>query len=223
MDRNGIRVAVADNGPGISETIRVRIFDPYFTTKPMGVGTGVGLSVSLGIVEAHGGALTVECPNEGGAVFIVMLPVGSVVPTEPKPVPVTQAAVPRSVLVVDDESDIRETLVEILSLDEHHVETAASGREALARLSSAHYDAIITDIRMPDLDGCALFQEIEARWPALASRVVFITGDTLTPALREFARKAGRPIIEKPFLPLDVCRTLAEVVGDGESPEQKPL
>ncbi|MGH8658692.1 MAG: PAS domain S-box protein [Gammaproteobacteria bacterium] len=213
---NAIRVVVADNGPGISESVRARIFDPYFTTKPMGVGTGVGLSVSLGIVEAHGGTLTVECPQEGGAVFAVILPVGGVVCDQPKPVPVAPAAVPRNVLVVDDESEIRETLVEILSLDGHHVETAASGREALARLSSARYDAIITDIRMPDLDGCALFQEIEGHWPALASRVVFITGDTLTQALREFAREAGRPIIEKPFLPDDVRRTLAEVVGRGE-------
>ncbi|MGH8472597.1 MAG: PAS domain S-box protein, partial [Gammaproteobacteria bacterium] len=180
LDAGGdaIRVMVADNGPGVSEAIRTRIFDPYFTTKPMGVGLGIGLSVSLGLIEAHGGTLAVECPPEGGAVFAVMLPVGSLDSTEPKEVPVPQAAAPRSVLVVDDESEIRETLAEILSLDGHRVETAATGREALARLSSARYDAIITDIRMPDLDGCALFQEIEARWPALASRVVFITGDT---------------------------------------------
>ncbi len=214
---NAIRVVIADNGPGVSEAIRARIFDPYFTTKPMGIGIGIGLSVSLGLVEAHGGTLAVECPQEGGAVFAVMLPVGSVDSAESKEVPVPQAATPRSVLVVDDESEIRETLAEILSLDGHRVETAASGREALARLSSARYDAIITDIRMPDLDGCALFQEIEGRWPALASRVVFITGDTLTPALREFARVAGRPIIEKPFLPVDVRRTLAEVVGHGDA------
>src|SRR4029077_11062023 len=71
-------IRVADNGPGIPAHLRARVFEPYFTTKPTGVGTGVGLAVSLGIVEAHGGTLTVDCPSEGGAVFMVVLPVGVV-------------------------------------------------------------------------------------------------------------------------------------------------
>ena len=62
-------ITVADNGPGIPAHLRARVFEPYFTTKPTGIGTGVGLAVSLGIVEAHGGTLTVDCPAEGGAVF----------------------------------------------------------------------------------------------------------------------------------------------------------
>ena len=71
-----IRITVADNGPGIPEHLRARVFEPYFTTKPTGIGTGVGLAVSLGIVEAHGGTLTVDCPDEGGATFTIALPVG---------------------------------------------------------------------------------------------------------------------------------------------------
>src|SRR5213075_2906978 len=73
-------IAVADNGPGIPAHLRARVFEPYFTTKPTGVGTGVGLAVSLGIVEAHGGTLTVDCPIEGGAVFKIALPVGVLQP-----------------------------------------------------------------------------------------------------------------------------------------------
>ena len=71
-----IEVRVADTGHGIPPDIRARIFDPYFTTKPTGAGTGVGLSVAVGLVQAHEGTLTVECPVTGGATFIVRLPVG---------------------------------------------------------------------------------------------------------------------------------------------------
>ncbi len=71
-------IRVADNGPGIPEHLRARVFEPYFTTKPTGVGTGVGLAVSLGIVEAHGGTLRVDCPVDGGALFTITLPVGVV-------------------------------------------------------------------------------------------------------------------------------------------------
>src|SRR4029453_6940132 len=80
-----VRIRVADKRPGIPEHLRARVFEPYFTTKPTGVGTGVGLAVSLGIVEAHGGTLTVSCPVEGGAVFTILLPVGPVNAASPDP------------------------------------------------------------------------------------------------------------------------------------------
>jgi signal transduction histidine kinase len=70
-----VRVAVSDNGPGIPEQLRARVFEPYFTTKPSGLGTGVGLAVSHSIAQAHGGTLTLDCPEMGGAVFTITLPV----------------------------------------------------------------------------------------------------------------------------------------------------
>ncbi len=209
---DAIRIQVADNGPGIPSHLRARIFEPYFTTKPTGVGTGVGLAVSLGIVEAHDGTLTVDCPAGGGAVFTVVLPIACVqsagTETTPSEDPDPNR---RTVLVVDDEADIREALSEILAGARHRVVTASSGREALERMAAAHYDAILTDIRMPDLDGRALYQEIERRWPGQAGRVVFVTGDTLASALREFVTQSGRPVIEKPFLPSEVRRVVAEL------------
>ncbi|HEY6239499.1 MAG TPA: response regulator, partial [Burkholderiales bacterium] len=111
---------------------------------------------------------------------------------------------------------IRETLAEILSGAQHNVATASSGREALERMAAEHYDVILTDIRMPDLDGRALYREIERRWPERAGRVVFVTGDTLASTLREFAAESGRPVIEKPFLPSDVRRVVAEMAMNGE-------
>jgi PAS domain S-box-containing protein len=209
---DAIRVTVTDNGPGIPEQVRARIFEPYFTTKPVGVGTGVGLAVSLGIVEAHGGTLTVNSPASGGAVFTMVLPVGCVDKTIADEEPSQQPADNRrSVLVVDDEPEIREALSEILTGARHRVVTASSGREALERLAQERYDAILTDIRMADLDGRALYEEIERRWPGQVGRVVFVTGDTLASGLREFVTGSGRPVIEKPFLPSEVRRVVAEL------------
>ncbi|TMH55415.1 MAG: PAS domain S-box protein [Betaproteobacteria bacterium] len=205
-------IRVADNGPGVPAHLRTRVFEPYFTTKPTGMGTGVGLAVSLGIVEAHGGTLTVDCPIEGGAVFTILLPVSTVKATgadaEPSWKPTASG---RTILIVDDEAEIRDALAEILTGARHRVVTAGSGREALERMGEDHYDVILTDIRMPDLDGRALYQEIEQRWPGHAGRVVFVTGDTLTSALREFVCESGRPVIEKPFLPNEVRRIVDEL------------
>jgi PAS domain S-box-containing protein len=206
-------VTVADNGPGIPEHLRARVFEPYFTTKPTGLGTGVGLAVSLGIVEAHGGTLTVACPAQGGAEFTVLLPAGAVNASKPEASqPSGAAAGPRTILVVDDEAEIREALSEILTSERHRVVAVGSGREALERMAMEHYDVILTDMRMPDLDGRALYRQIEQRWPDRASRVVFVTGDTLASALREFVSASGRRVIEKPFVPSDVRRIVAELV-----------
>jgi PAS domain S-box-containing protein len=213
-----VRVTVADNGPGIPEYLRARVFEPYFTTKPIGVGTGVGLAVSLGIIEAHGGTLTVACPEEGGAVFTIALPVGDVCVSAPEAKPPTRADVSkRRILIVDDEADIRETLTEILTSAGHRTVAVGSGREALVRMAADTYDVILTDIRMPDLDGRAFYQQIEERWPSRAARVVFVTGDTLASALREFVAECGRPVIEKPFLPSDVRRVVAELITEAET------
>lgn len=218
-----IRITVADNGPGIPAALRARVFEPYFTTKPVGVGTGVGLAVSLGIVEAHGGTLTVDCPTGGGAEFAIMLPVGSAdAGATVAPPPVKAALGERTILIVDDEPEIRETLADILTDASHRVVAVSSGRDALERMAAEHYDAILMDIRMPDLDGRALYQEIERRWPEQAGRVVFVTGDILTTALREFAAECGRPVIDKPFLPSDVRSVVGAIVASPPSQAPQP-
>ncbi|MDM0057602.1 PAS domain S-box protein [Variovorax fucosicus] len=205
-----VLISVADNGPGIPESARARVFEPYFTTKPTGVGTGVGLAVSLAFVEAHGGTLTLE-PKETGAAFLISLPVGEGGTDGPADDPPAQPiAHARTILVVDDQEEVRETLAEILAGASHRVVTAASGREALERMASQRYDVIFADMRMPDLDGRALYREIQKHWPHQAERVVFVTGDMLTTALREFVACSGRPLIEKPFLPSEVRRVVVE-------------
>ena len=211
-----VHINVADNGPGIPEHLRARIFEPFFTTKPTGIGTGVGLAVSLGVVEAHGGTLSVDCPGGGGAVFTVVLPTGCVEPAAEDTIPSWKPSVTqRTILIVDDEPEIREMLSEILIGAKHRVVTASSGREALQRMAAERYDAILTDIRMPDIDGRSLYEEIQRRWPGQVGRVVFVTGDTLAAGVRTFVAESGRPVIEKPFLPSEVRRIIAQLpIGD---------
>lgn len=153
--------------------------------------------------------------GQGGATFTVQLPVGDtgavIEPAESASH--GPAGLACSVLVVDDESDIRDMLADILRSPNRSIVTARSGREALECMEAAWYDVILTDIRMPDLDGPSLHREIERRWPDRTGRIVFVTGDTLNSSLEEFAFNSGRPVIEKPFLPGEVRRIVAEVAA----------
>jgi PAS domain S-box-containing protein len=212
-----VRVRIIDNGPGIVPAIRSRIFDPYFTTKPAGGGTGVGLAVSLGIVESHSGSLTVECPPTGGAVFEVLLPIQSAdasleasLPALPEP-----ASAPKGprLLIVDDEAEVGALLADILRRDSGDIEVAASGQEALQLMAQREYDAILTDLRMPEMDGPELYRQIEQRWPLRAKLVVFITGDALSPTVQTFLAGTGQPYLEKPFVPAEVRKIVQEIVA----------
>jgi PAS domain S-box-containing protein len=210
------RVRIIDNGPGIAPGIRSRIFDPYFTTKPAGGGTGVGLAVSLGIVESHGGSLTVECPPDGGAVFQVLLPIQAA--DESRDAPQIALRKPAEsersrLLIVDDEPEVGALLADILRRDATGIDVASSGQEALQLLAKREYDAILTDLRMPEMDGPELFRHIEQRWPLRARRVVFITGDALSPTVQTFLAGTGQPYLEKPFVPAEVRKIVEEIVA----------
>ncbi len=209
-----VALDIADNGPGVPEALRRRIFDPFFTTKPQDVGTGVGLSFSQGLVEAHGGRLELAETPGGGATFRVVLPISAA--PEPDVLPATTtAAAPaptRKALVVDDEPQIARALAEFLEFEGYACDTAFGGGEAQARLrGGASYDLILSDLRMPDLDGPALFAWIAAERPELAGRVAFSTGDTLGSTAVRFLAREGRPFLEKPFTP-DSLRALLDEV-----------
>jgi PAS domain S-box-containing protein len=209
-----LEIRVADSGPGIPEDIRSRIFEPFFTTKAFGVGTGIGLAVSLGIVESHGGSLEAANTEGSGAEFVLRLP-----PTkqraEARPTAEDAACASGSccVLVVDDEPEVREMLAEILSLDGHRIETAASGNVAMQVLAERNVDVILSDMRMPDVDGPGLYLRIKNAYPKLLERMVFITGDTLGAANRAFLERSGLPYLEKPFLPAEVRQVVQKVLA----------
>ncbi len=209
--REVIRITVVDNGPGIPANIIGRIFEPYFTTKASGTGLGAGLAVSLGIIEAHDGTLTVECPGNAGTLFTIELPaISPELQRYDADIAAEEHTRQLSILVIDDEESIRETLAEILESEAHQVTLAASGHEALERIDASPFDVILSDIRMPDMGGFALYEAIQGRWPDQSARVIFVTGDTLTPSLSQWAGQRGCPVIEKPFLPSEVRRFVAE-------------
>lgn len=197
-----IRIEVEDTGAGIPANLIERIFNPFFTTKPTGSGTGLGLSISLGIVREHEGRIWAENQPQGGARFIVELPV-----TMPRPSGEHAAAAPVTtkgsdslrVLVVDDEASVRVSLQRYLAGKGHEVETTASGEDALNRLKASKYDAVIVDMRMPDLSGEQLFERLRSNDPSHAERVIFTTGDLVNEQMRRFLDGTGRPCVPKPF------------------------
>ena len=199
-----IRVEVEDTGPGIAEKLLGRIFDPFFTTKPPGQGTGLGLSISASIVAEHGGRLWAESPPEGGARFIVELPVTTPPPrsttSDPKPLASTVSYFPRRrILVVDDETGVREVLAETLSSLGQEVVMAGTAAEAFARVAEGPFDIILQDLRLPDQDGRDVWRVIHQRDPELASRIVFITGDIVNPQLLTFLAETGATYLSKPL------------------------
>jgi two-component system NtrC family sensor kinase len=201
LSSDRLRVEVDDTGPGVPPDVRSRIFDPFFTTKPVGKGTGLGLSVAHGIITAHEGRIWVEDAPAGGARFVIELPIVAPRGTgEFQTAPTAQAVTDRlRVLVVDDEASVRVALQRYLSSRGHEVETTASGREALARMREDAFDAVIIDMRMPDVSGEQLFGELKARDPSYAERVIFTTGQLVDDAVRTFLASTGRPCVPKPF------------------------
>ena len=201
---------VRDTGPGVPVDIQARIFDPFFTTKPPGQGTGLGLSLSAGVIRDHGGAIRLESEPGHGAVFVVELPVSHGGGREPHRVPCASARTSderimgKRVLVVDDEGDVAAVLADVLRLDGHHVDTAGNGATALEALAAGGYDVVLSDTRMPVLDGPGFYRALARRHPQLAARVAFITGDTLNMDRRGFLESTGQPIIAKPFEPDEV-------------------
>jgi CheY-like chemotaxis protein/anti-sigma regulatory factor (Ser/Thr protein kinase) len=211
-----VRIEVADNGPGIPDEIAQRVFDPFFTTKPQGVGTGIGLSVCHGNVGAHQGAIAVAARPCGGTRFTVELRASASGLVTPRPPAEEPAKIRGRILVVEDEAEIAQMIAEVLVRDGHEILLASSGREALARLDGERVDLILSDLRMPDLDGPGLHRELAERAPELARRMAFVTGDVLTPDTGSFLDRAGLPVLEKPIDPYDLrlrVRSLLRALG----------
>jgi PAS domain S-box-containing protein len=208
-----LRIVVRDSGPGVPPEIKSRIFEPFFTTKPVGVGTGIGLSLCHGILAAHGGSIQLEDAPGGGASFVVRLPVGARAPAGAATLPAPLARVPgRQLLIVDDERDVGESLAEILRAAGHAATIVDSGAKALELLKGgARVDLVLSDVRMPDLDGPALYRRVVAMRPELAARFIMVTGDTLSQSVRDFLEETNLPCLEKPFNVVEVRQMVTEI------------
>ena len=210
--RGRVSFEILDSGPGIPQEIIPRIFDPFFSTKPSGAGTGLGLSITCGIVKEHGGDISVQSQLGHGAKFTVELPAAMQVaaPASGQPgssaIKKNLAAVTvralrsERVLVVEDEPTVAHLIADVLGEEGHKVEIVLDGRDGLDRATAGDYALIICDLRMPHLDGRAIYRELVARGSPMRHRLMFVTGDTLAPRTLEFLEKSGLPFLAKPFL-----------------------
>jgi two-component system NtrC family sensor kinase len=213
-DPPSVQLTVRDTGLGIPREIQGRIFDPFFTTKPPGQGTGLGLSLSHTIIEDHGGTIRVADASAQGTTFVIELPLSGP-PSASTPPPASHDVGPlasRRILIVDDETDVAGVLVDLLQADGHEVDTVTNGAEALAKLDQRPYDVILSDTKMPVLDGLGFFAEVERRFPELRRRIAFVTGDVLSADKRTVLDRIGAPVLAKPF-DLNEIRSLVRRLG----------
>ncbi|KAF0245691.1 MAG: two-component system NtrC family sensor [Planctomycetota bacterium] len=207
-----------DEGPGIPQENLRRIFDPFFTTKPPGSGTGLGLSVAVSCVRAHGGFIAAENRSEGGARFTISLPFSEAVPTPARgttapPLHAMRSDARPRVLVVDDEDSIRVLVTHALR-DDNEVEACEGGVRALELLATRDFDAILCDLRLRDLPGREVYAWLRAHRPALARKFLVITGDTHGDEGREFLEEFRTPCVTKPFDLDDLKQRVKELVRD---------
>ena len=217
-DDREVFTEVADTGAGIAPGHLPRIFDAFFTTKEVGRGSGLGLSICHSIVTGYGGSIEVESEVGQGTRFLVRLPRGaSEAPevVEPPAGEVEEDTQRRRILVVDDEPSIGEVIRRILA-DEYRVMLTTSGAEAHKLLQEDQgFDAIICDLMMPDVTGMELYQVLAEEFPALAQVMVFITGGAFTPRAMEFVARNRNPLIEKPLRPSQLLEIIQQVIGPG--------
>ncbi|HYE85891.1 MAG TPA: ATP-binding protein [Vicinamibacterales bacterium] len=227
-DRGSAVLEVSDDGPGIPEERVGKVFDPFFTTKEVGQGTGLGLTVAYAIVQEHGGRIWVESngggapghrsPEGGGASFFIELPVSGQHLNAPaarapqQPISL-EAFKGLRVLVVEDEPALAVAVSEALTDAGFAVDRAGDGEEGLTRLTEQRYDLIVCDLKMPRIDGMQFYRAMAAATPALARRVIFVTGDVAGTDAERFLEETGCRWLSKPFRLGDLLRAARDTLS----------
>ena len=215
-ERDAVILEVSDDGPGVPPDMQPRIFDPFFTTKSVGKGTGLGLTVAYAIAQEHGGRISVRSGEIGGASFFLELPVGGTsirlpeaAPAQPLPdVPAGTRA-----LVIEDELALGAAVADALTDAGFQVDRAPDGAEGLSLVHERTYDIVICDLKMPKVDGMMFFREVSARWPPLARRLVFVTGDVAGTEAERFLEESGCRWLAKPFRLSELVKVAREVLS----------
>lgn len=227
-----VEIAVEDDGPGIAPEHRARLAEPYFTTRASQGGLGLGLFVTRGIVDAHGGRLELDPAVASGARMCLVLPaltpaataVESPAPPVPAappvapPAPAAGATATRArpkLLLVDDEPIVLRMIAQALA-PEWDVTCAADGREALGLLERGSYAGILCDLMMPNLDGMGLAEAVARRDPSLRERMVFLSGGAVTEEAQAFVERPDVVTLAKPLRLTELARVLhAHLNGAG--------
>jgi two-component system NtrC family sensor kinase len=206
------RIEVLDDGPGIAPENLRRLFEPFFTTKAPGEGSGLGLSVSYGIVAEHNGRLWAENRPGGGAAFYVELPFGGPKPALVEaPSDVAPTVRPLRVLVVEDEDRVAHVISNLLRNQGHTVTIALDGADGIARAVASAFDAVIVDVKMPGMNGHEFWQELVSRGLSLARRTVFMSGNQRSPEIAAAVADSGAPTLGKPFTVQELAAVLRVV------------
>lgn len=221
-DREHTCVTVADTGPGMSEEVRLRALEPFFTTKGP-KGTGLGLSVSYGIIENHGGELGLESVPGRGTVVTIRLPIMSAGPRERASsgrVEDLSVAARQHILIVDDEDEVRSMMADVVASQGHEVLQAGCGRDAISLLEGgAKVDLVLTDLGMPGMTGWEVARVIKSRWPLLPVGLVTGWGSQDVPA-------ADRGLVigtlAKPFTPEALSALIAGAHGGQAAESRNP-
>ncbi|MBN2530670.1 MAG: response regulator [Deltaproteobacteria bacterium] len=214
QDGEMVCIEVRDTGKGISKDNMRRIFEPFFTTKNVGEGSGLGLSISRNIITGYGGDIDVQSEEGKGTSFIIRLPVRTDSAEIEDEINNDCDAVTVSggnILIIDDEINIVNALADILY--EYKVTTAYSARDAITKVDERpHFDAILCDLMMPEVTGMAFHEWISEKHPALANKIIFVTGGAFTPNAREFLTRVPNTCLNKPFNLSELKQAVAQMV-----------
>jgi signal transduction histidine kinase/ActR/RegA family two-component response regulator len=223
LGTNQIVIEVRDTGSGIPEELLNRIKEPFFTTKPIGEGTGLGLSLCDGIVRSYGGSIEIQSDQTGTTVRVVLEASSQAIQESERPSGVhssAQEGPALKVLVIDDDPLVARAFARILR--GHHVSLAGSGRDGLTRLERGDdFDVIFCDMMMPDLTGMDVFETLSRERPELVGRIVFMTGGAFTDRARTFREYAANRFIDKP-IDASVVRTLLAERAAVHNPSEGP-
>jgi two-component system NtrC family sensor kinase len=214
-ESDAVVLEVDDDGPGVPADMQGKVFDPFFTTKPVGKGTGLGLSVAYAIAQEHGGRISVQPSQLGGASFRLELPVSGLrVRSTEQPPAATLPPVPRGTraLVIEDEAALGDAVAAALADEGFRPDRAENGEEALLKVRERHYDVIICDLKMPKVDGMAFFRDVSAKMPHVARRLIFVTGDVAGTEAERFLEESGCRWVPKPFRLKDLVRLARETL-----------
>lgn len=205
-------IELSDNGPGIPQEHRQQIFQAFFTTKPDGEGTGLGLPVSLGIVKEHGGTILHSSPRKSGACFKIILPVPdkTSAAASPKRQSTSCRQLSGRILAVDDEKSVLSMMCAALEKVGLEVITADSVKGASAEIARHDFDMALVDMYLEDGNGMDIWELIQDHQPQLVDKIIFMTGEP--EVSKKIAARLGidPPLLLKPFHMKDLYDTVRE-------------